>query len=323
MVRDSDALKIRKWAANGDVQTPEDRGLNRAVGWPADYSQPGGRTPSREVFNQIIRELSSLGVELNTRGLLSWDSSVSYVHPAMVMGGDAKPYVSVADSTGIDPTTDTTESSWSLFEAQGPPGEAGPPGTDANVPLASTSEAGKVELATGDETLNRTDAGKAVTPGALADSVLTAEPTDATEDDKLLTWGVAKAAFLDADTTLSVSTVASSYFQGNTYNSGYATAYSASLSSSKVYFVFISFGAAIPSGPANGRVLIGNTPQVVDYRTSATVAAATFDEYTATPPRGWMVGLITGGGTLTIQVKVLGEGFWRARIYYRLFSIAI
>ena len=119
----------------------------------------------------------------------------------MVLGSDAKPYVSVADSTGIDPTADTTESSWSLFEAQGPPGEAGPAGSDANVPLASTSEAGKVELATGGETLNRTDAGKAVTPGALADSVLTAEPTDNTEDNKLLTWGVAKAAFLDADTT--------------------------------------------------------------------------------------------------------------------------
>ena len=73
MVRDSDALKIQKWAANGDVQTPEGRGLDRAIGWPADYSQPGGRTPSREVFNQIIRELSSLGVELNTRGLLPWD----------------------------------------------------------------------------------------------------------------------------------------------------------------------------------------------------------------------------------------------------------
>ena len=323
MVRDSDALKIQKWAANGDVQTPEDRGLDRAVGWPADYSQPGGRTPSREVFNQIIRELSSLGVELNTRGLLLWDSSVSYVHPAMVMGSDAKPYVSVADSTGIDPTTDTTESSWSLFEAQGPPGEAGPAGSDANVPLASTSEAGKVELATGGETLNRTDAGKAVTPGALADSVLAAEPTDNTEDNKLLTWGVAKAAFLDADTTLSVSTVASSYFQGNTYNSGYATAYSASLSSSKVYFVFISFGGVTPSGSANGRVLIDNIPQVVDYRSGATVAAATFAQYTAIPPRGWMVGPITGGGTLTVQLKVLGGGFWRARIYYRLFSIAI
>ena len=41
MARDSDALKIEKWAANGDVQTPEDRGLTRDTGWPAGLFAAG------------------------------------------------------------------------------------------------------------------------------------------------------------------------------------------------------------------------------------------------------------------------------------------
>ena len=46
--RDPDALRIQKWAANGDVQTPEDRGLDRDVGWPGDFSQPGdGSRPGK------------------------------------------------------------------------------------------------------------------------------------------------------------------------------------------------------------------------------------------------------------------------------------
>ena len=202
MVRDPDALRIEKWAANGDVQTPEDRGLDRDVGWPADFSQPRGRQPTREVFNQLFREITAQEVEVTTRGLLPWDSRISYVHPAMVMGSNARPYLSVADSLGVDPITDSTGSSWLLLEVQGPPGPPGAAGSDANVPQASTSEAGKVELATGAETLARTETDKVVTPGALADSVLTAAPTDSNEDDKLVTWGVAKAAFLDADTPL-------------------------------------------------------------------------------------------------------------------------
>ena len=238
MVRDWDALKIEKWAANGDVQDPEDGGLDRSTGWDATYSQPGGNVPKREHFNQIIRELSALGVEVNIHGLLGWDPSISYQHPALVMGSDAKPYLSVADSIGIDPTADTTESSWTLFEAQGPPGAQGLPGSDADVPLASTAVAGKVqlataaetetgtdstsavtpaglaavlpgnasetqaglvELATQAETLARASSNRAITPAGLSGSIAPSDPTDVTDDNKLLTWGVARAAFLEGD----------------------------------------------------------------------------------------------------------------------------
>lgn len=107
MPRDADSLRIAKWASQGDVQTPEDRGLNRAEGWGPRYSQTGGELPARRVFNQIIRELSAIGVELNSHGLLEWDATVEYTQPALVMGSNGDPYVlRVGNSVGTNPTTD-------------------------------------------------------------------------------------------------------------------------------------------------------------------------------------------------------------------------
>ncbi len=135
MARDADALKIQKWAATGDVQDPEDGGLSRSTGWDATYSQPGGNVPKREHINQLFRELSAQGVEVKVHGAgLEWDSSISYEHPAMVMGSDARLYVSVQNSAGADPTSDIINSHWALLESQGPvgpPGTAGSDGSDA------------------------------------------------------------------------------------------------------------------------------------------------------------------------------------------------
>ena len=128
MPRDADALKIEKWAESGDVATPESQGLVRATGWPSSYSQAGGDLPKREVLNQILREWTALGVEVNQHGLLEWDSTISYAHPAIVIGSDDQVYLSVADSLGVDPTTDTVDASWTLLAEQGPVGDLGPVG---------------------------------------------------------------------------------------------------------------------------------------------------------------------------------------------------
>ncbi len=176
MARDSDALKIEKWAAAGDVQDPEDGGVTRSSGWDATYSQAGGNLPKREHFNQIIRELSGLGVEVNTHGLLEWDSTVSYVHPALVFGSDGKPYVSVADTTDVDPVTDTANAYWKLYEVQGPKGDKGDTGDrglDATVPDATTTAKGKVELATDAEAQAGADTERVVTPASLASRTAT------------------------------------------------------------------------------------------------------------------------------------------------------
>ena len=180
MARDADALKIQKWAATGDVQDPEDGGLVRSTGWDATYSQPGGNLPKREHINQLLRELSAQGVEVNVHGAgLEWDSSISYEHPAMVMGSDARPYLSVQNSAGADPVNDASETYWTVYEAQGERGEKGDkgdkgdPGDGTTVPNASTLVAGKVELATDAETQTGTDTTRAVTPAGLVSRIAT------------------------------------------------------------------------------------------------------------------------------------------------------
>ena len=115
MPRDADALLIRKWAESGDVATPESQGLARATGWPVSYSQPGGDTPEREVFNQMFREITAMLAELNTHGVLEWDDAINYDHPALVVGSDDLVYISVQDSLNQDPTTDTGDTYWALL----------------------------------------------------------------------------------------------------------------------------------------------------------------------------------------------------------------
>ena len=157
MPRDADALKIRKWAESGDVATPESQGLVRATGWPASYSQSGGDLPKREVINQIIREWSGLSVEVNQHGLLEWHASVPYQHPAVVMGSDGQVYVSVADSTGVDPVADAANASWKFLARQGPTGPPGGTGPTSGFTFEALNTNGDVgtgadQVAQGDHT---------------------------------------------------------------------------------------------------------------------------------------------------------------------------
>ena len=153
MARDPDARKISKWAATGDVEDPEDGGIDRSIGWDISHSQPGGSLPKREHLNQILRELSAQSVEVNVHGAgLEWDSSISYEHPALVTGSDAMLYVSVQDSTNVDPVTDSGESHWKPL--------------NTSPPNASATVLGVVRLAT--DAGDGTDATGVITPAVLA-----------------------------------------------------------------------------------------------------------------------------------------------------------
>ena len=157
MARDPDALLIEKWAASGGVQDPEAAGIDRETGWDATYSQPGGPALERAVLNELIREISALGVDINQHGLLEWHSSVSYLHPAMVMGSDGKLYVSVYHSTGVDPVSDTGNTAWELFQPVGPQGEVGTQGSAEAVTFENLNANGGVgtgsdQVAAGDHT---------------------------------------------------------------------------------------------------------------------------------------------------------------------------
>ena len=161
--RDSDALKNEKWAASGSdgITTA---GLTRSTGWPQSYSQTGGNNPEREVVNQLFREVTVLVVEINKSGILAWDTSISYLHPAYVVGSDNRLYVSVRNNNGINPTTDSNESDWKpvIATTDGTIDAPAPP------PDASSTVKGIVELATATETQTGTDNGRAVTPAGLA-----------------------------------------------------------------------------------------------------------------------------------------------------------
>ena len=114
---DDDAVGIVKWgtgAGASDFNTPADVGFAEADGWPLAYGTPGsGSEPQREVFNWQWRRMTALAVELLTHGGgLPWDSRISYLHPASVMGSDGMLYQSVQDSTNQDPTTDTSDTHW-------------------------------------------------------------------------------------------------------------------------------------------------------------------------------------------------------------------
>ena len=187
MARDADALRIRKWAGSADanVQTPEAAGLTRATGWPASYSAAGSTGPQRRVFNQLFRELTGLAVELSTRGLLEWDTSISYAHPAFVVGSDDRIYRTQQSNSGNDPVSDTAFTYWvPLINT-----------SDGTVDAASETKAGVVELATADETIAGSDATRAVTPAGIAARTATTERTGIVE---LATTGEARTG---TDTT--------------------------------------------------------------------------------------------------------------------------
>lgn len=144
MARDTGALKIEKWAATGNVQDLEDGGVTRSTGWDATYSQAGGNLPKREHFNELLRELTALAVELNKHGILSWDTSVSYMHPAYVVVSDNRLYVSVRNNSGVDPTTDSGEDDWKPLIAT-PDGSVGIGTSEGD--LATLGTGGKFPLA--------------------------------------------------------------------------------------------------------------------------------------------------------------------------------
>ena len=126
MARDADAVKItRKWARTGDVaiipdlppvprQDPGLETANREKGWGVDFSTFEGSLPKREILNQIFREITGLCVEFNEHGgILEWDNSLEYVHPALVYGSDNEIYQSKQDvPKGRDPVNPANTLYW-------------------------------------------------------------------------------------------------------------------------------------------------------------------------------------------------------------------
>ena len=174
MARDTDALKIRKWAATGDRVDPDDSRisprLNRAKGWPASFSQAGGDVPRREVFNQIFAEITGMLHEINQRGgILEHSPVIDYQHPAIVARNDGQIFISrrtngpSTNNAGAPPTGTTSQNTnWkNLLSFISIPSAATP------TPDATTTVKGKIEISTISEATTGTDTVRAVTPAGL------------------------------------------------------------------------------------------------------------------------------------------------------------
>ena len=140
------------WAKDGDRTAPEDRTppLDRAIGWPATFSEAGGAKPSRRVLNQLFYELTLGIAEVGKSGILAWNATIDYEHPAMAIA-NGQVYISLRDNTNADPATSASD--WTRWP---------PP-----VPAATETAVGSVELATPQESADGAATDKAVTPAGL------------------------------------------------------------------------------------------------------------------------------------------------------------
>ena len=59
-------------------------------------------------------QLGALAIARQTDDIDAWNSNTAYVQPARVLGSDSMVYDSVQDSTGEDPTSDTSDTYWTL-----------------------------------------------------------------------------------------------------------------------------------------------------------------------------------------------------------------
>ena len=120
MARNQEGIQTTIWASSGDTDIT--RITDRTEGFDRTYSTPldaGGKAPAREEFNAILNEIYAFIADVNVHGLLEWDSSISYDHPAHVVGSDNVIYKSVRDNSNVDPTTDTDDSDWTPLTGSG------------------------------------------------------------------------------------------------------------------------------------------------------------------------------------------------------------
>ena len=70
------------------------------AGWPFDIPV------ASSTMNEMLFRLSILMFQIETFGTLLWSTLTAYQPPAKVIGSDSNWYTAIADSQGVDPTTD-------------------------------------------------------------------------------------------------------------------------------------------------------------------------------------------------------------------------
>ena len=115
MARRSEAVGIPNWADTGDRVAPADLTppIVETEGLPAAFSEVGGRTISREMWNYLWYRLTLFLRDIEERGILHWHQDVSYAHPAfVVLGTTGQFYRTKQNSRNVNPGTDADQSHW-------------------------------------------------------------------------------------------------------------------------------------------------------------------------------------------------------------------
>jgi len=189
MARDARGIIDKIFADTGDVADPS---FSFAEGWPSTYSEAGGETPEREVFNKLFQVLFALGYDMSRfGGALPWDAVINYAVPAVVSGANGKLYLAVKPSGpgvvggAVKPVDDVDGDFW-VQVGNAHARDVAYDGTTAGLNAdnvqtaldelvsrepgqATTKKAGLVEQATQSEVNAGTDAARYVSPKTLKD----------------------------------------------------------------------------------------------------------------------------------------------------------
>ena len=117
MPRTDNLTNVPLWASSGSAlknlnARPGEPALTPTDGYTLIYGQQDGSKATLEQFNQMFSWSTELINELNKHGIFEWHASVVYEHPALVFGSNAVLYRSVQNSTGQNPTTDSSNTYW-------------------------------------------------------------------------------------------------------------------------------------------------------------------------------------------------------------------
>ena len=114
MPRDIVGLRLTTNPAWGEtaatIDTPESFGLVRTTGWTDDYGVD--QFPPLDVMQNAWFEFCRMFRDIAFHGVLEWHNLQMYFNPAMCLGSDGRPYLSVQDNIGQNPVNDAVRMYW-------------------------------------------------------------------------------------------------------------------------------------------------------------------------------------------------------------------
>ena len=117
MARDALALNIKKWGATGNASVFQSLSSKlQNSGFTRAFSFVGGERIQISHFNVLLRNLTALAFEINSKGVLEWSNAINYVVNAFVVynGKIYKALVVNGPATSNDTIPGTDDTIWKV-----------------------------------------------------------------------------------------------------------------------------------------------------------------------------------------------------------------